>query len=180
MPHGSCSRAKICVNERHSVNVKWVMMGPVKVIEAAIDSGPMKDPIAILWPQKGPRSCELGVAPVSNWHSRQPEIVHQLISHLPKALPIGSSLCTTWRQAYSPSFPRVPLGIARDLTSTRASHSNLSQWAYQPERPGISVLVLKETRSLKAPIERVLVLPRTMRESHLPLWYKCDCASHET
>ena len=36
------------------------------------------------------------------------------------------------------------------------------------KRPEISILVLKETRSLKAPIYRVVVFPRTMRQAHLP------------
>ena len=31
-----------------------MIIGSVKVIEVAIDSEPMKVPIAILWPQKGP------------------------------------------------------------------------------------------------------------------------------
>ena len=53
----------------------------------------------------------------ANWHSRQPEIVHQLMRQPPKALPMGSGLCTIWRQACSPPFPTVPSGIARDQIS---------------------------------------------------------------
>ena len=54
------------------------MIGLVKVIEAADFSEPMKVPIAILWPQKGPWNCQLGIAPVTMWHSRQPEIINLL------------------------------------------------------------------------------------------------------
>ena len=70
------------------------MMGSVKMIQAAFVSEPMKGPKATLWPQKLPRNCELGVAPFTNWLSRQPEIIHQLMRQPPKALPMGSGLCT--------------------------------------------------------------------------------------
>ena len=115
----------ICLWVRGIVWIKneWVMIGSVKLIEAAFVSEPMKVPIAILWPQKGPPlNCELGVAPVTNWHSRQSEIIHQLMRLPPKALPIGSGLCTIWRQACSPPYPTVSSGIARDQVSPTASY----------------------------------------------------------
>ena len=49
-----CRGDKACKNERHSVNIKRVMIESVKVTETAIDSVPMKVPITILWPQKVP------------------------------------------------------------------------------------------------------------------------------
>ena len=52
----------------------------------------LRVPLAILWPQKGPRSCELREAPVANWHNRQPGIIHQLMRRPPKALPMGLGL----------------------------------------------------------------------------------------
>ena len=84
------------------------MIGSVKVIEATVVSEPMKVPIAILWPQKGPQNCELGVAPVANWHSRQPKIIHQLMRQPPKVLQMGSDLCTIWGQECSLPFPWYP------------------------------------------------------------------------
>ena len=98
------------------------MIGSVNVIVAAFVSEAMKVPVAILWPQKGPRKWKLGVAPVANWHSRQSEIIHQLMRQPPKALPMGSGLCTIWRQACRSPFPTVPSGIAKDQISPTASH----------------------------------------------------------
>ena len=40
-----------------------------------------------------PRSCELRVAPVANWHNRQPRIIHQLMRQPSNALPMGLGLC---------------------------------------------------------------------------------------
>ena len=39
-----------------------------------------------------PQSCELGVAPVANWHSRQPGIMHQLMRQPPTSLAVDSGL----------------------------------------------------------------------------------------
>ena len=45
-----------------------------------------------------PWSCELRVAPVANWHNRQPGIIHQLMRQPPNARPMGLGICTIWRQ----------------------------------------------------------------------------------
>ena len=78
------------------------MIGSVKVIEAAVDSEPMKVAIAILWPQKAPFwSCELGVAPVAKWHNRQLEILHQLMGQWVQASVLsGSRLAVHLFQRY--------------------------------------------------------------------------------
>ena len=99
------------------------MIGLARVIDAAGVSEPMNVPISCGL-RRASWNCELGVAPVVNWHSRQPEIIHQLMRQPPKVLPMGSGLCTIWRQAYSPPFPMAPSGIARDQISTTASHCN--------------------------------------------------------
>jgi len=105
------------------------------------------------------------VAPVVNWHSRQPEIIHQLMRQPPKVLPMGSGLCTIWWQACSPTFPMVPSGNSKESNMPKSFLLQLIAVTLRTKRPGISILVLKETRS---PMDRVVVLPRTMRQAHVP------------
>jgi len=149
---GSWSRAKICVNERHGVNIKWMMIGSAWVIAAAIDIEPMKVPIAILYRLKGSWNWELGVAPVANWHSRQPEIMYQLMRQPPKALPMGSGLFTIWRETCSPPFQRN-----RRYSQRSGKHNSLPQ-----QRITVS-LPTKKTRNFYTSAERDKVTKGTNR-----------------
>ena len=64
------------------------------------------------------RSPELRVAPVANWHNRQPGIIHQLMRQSPNAIPIGMSLLTIWWQGLQYTISnKLILFVASSLVS---------------------------------------------------------------
>ena len=145
------------------------MIGSVKLIEGEIDNEPMKVPIAILWPQKPPLDLR-----ARNGSSRK--LAQQTARDY---TPADKAAFQSAINGFGPLYYLVA-GLQSTFSNGTIScsqvsnrHNSLPQQlitvSLPLKRPGISILVLKETSSLKAPIDRAMVIPRTMRESHLPL-----------
>ena len=138
------------------------MIGSVKVIEAAYANEPMKVPIAILWPQKAPRNCEQAARDytpsdeaASQSATNRFEPLHYPAAGLQSLQSIPSFSKGTFRHSKGSNKPNsFPLRLITVTLPTK--------------RPGIFILVLKETMTLKAPIDRMVVLSQTMRQAHLP------------
>ena len=135
------------------------MIGLVKVIEAAYVSEPTKVPIAILWPQKAPPELR-----ARSGSSR--ELAEQAARDYTPADEAASQSATS---GFGPMY-YLSAGLLSTFSNGTLRHSQRSNKlnnfplqlitvALPTKRPGISILVLKETRPLKAPMDRVVVLP---------------------
>ena len=140
------------------------MIGLVKVIEAASVSEPTKVPIAILWPQKAPPELR----------ARSRELAEQAAQDYTPANEAASQSATS---GFGPLY-YLAAGLLSTFSNGTLRHSQgsnklnnfplrLITETLPTKRPGISILVLKETRPIKAPIDRVVVLPQAMRQAHL-------------
>ena len=111
-----------------------MVVGTVKMTVVALIWKPLWVPLANLWPQKCPRSCELRVAPVANWHNRQPGIIHQLMRQPPKALPMGLGLCKIWRRGQQCTLSNGTLGYGQQTDCKPVSRSLCSLWQINHKR----------------------------------------------